>query len=256
MSVGQVAAVQGSATVIRGNAAAVVLQIADAIFKNDTLQTGADSSLGVTFDDETTFNLSAGTRIVVNEFVYQDGGANNAATFNVAVGTAAFIASLVAKTGTMKITTADAAIGIRGTTGVVEMPTGGGATAPTVKLYPDADGHVGQIDVFDRQGNRLGALTEGASAFQLRTGPGGRLAAVPYRIPPQEAARDRGVLARLNAAHTIGRRMIEQRRQQRGLNRQRPNNQRPGRPNFRGPPNGRPRGFGQPRRGPRNNQQR
>jgi len=251
-SVGQVATVQGSATLIRGSAAAVALQVADAIFKNDTLQTGADSALGVTFDDETTFSLSADTRIVINEFVYQDGGSGNAATFNVAVGTAAFVASLVAKTGDMKITTADAAIGIRGTTGVVEVPAAGGAAAPTVKLYPDADGHVGQIDVFDRQGNRLGALTQGASAFQLRAGPGGRMTAVPYRIPPQEAARDRGVLQRLNASHTLGRRMIEQRRQQRrpnrpqrGPNRQRPN-QRPGRQNFRGPPDGRQRGFGQP----------
>lgn len=251
-SVGQVSTVQGSVTVTRGNAAAVALQVADTIFKNDALQTGADSSLGVTFDDETTFSLSADTRIVVNEFVYQDGGNGNAATFNVAVGTAAFVASLVAKTGDMKITTADAAIGIRGTTGVVEVPAAGGAATPIVKLYPDADGHVGQIDLFDRQGNRLGALTQGASAFQLRPGPGGRLAAVPYRIPPQEAARDRGVLQRLDAVHTLGRRMIEQRRQ-RGLNRQRPNGQRPngqrpGRQNFRGPPNGRPRG--QPRRGP------
>ncbi len=251
-SVGQVSAVQGSATVTRGNAAAVAVQVADAIFKNDTLQTGANSSLGVTFDDETTFSLSADTRIVVNEFVYQDGGTGNAATFNVAIGTAAFVASLVAKTGDMKITTADAAIGIRGTTGVIDVPAGGGAVAPTVKLYPDADGHVGQIDVFDRQGNRLGALTQGASALQLRPGAGGRLTAVPYRIPQEEAARDRGVLQRLNAVHTLGRRMIEQRRQLRGLNRQRPNNQRQsGGQNFRGPPSGRPRG--QPRRTPRDN---
>ncbi|MFZ3308867.1 MAG: FecR domain-containing protein [Xanthobacteraceae bacterium] len=256
-SVGQVSTMQGSASVTRGNAAATALNVADPVFKNDTLATGADSALGITFDDETTFSLSADTRIVVNEFVYQQNGTGNAATFNVAVGTAAFVASLVAKTGDMKITTPDAAIGIRGTTGVVEVPATGGAAAPTVKLYPDTDGHVGQIDVFDLQGNRLGALTQGASAFQLRAGPGGRMSAVPYRIPPQEAARDRGRLQRLNMAHTLGRRMIEQRRQLRGPNRQRPNNQRPGRQNFRGPPNGRPRGHCQPRRGgPRDNRNR
>jgi hypothetical protein len=254
-SVGQVSAVQGSASVVRGNAAAVALRLADAIFKNDTLQTSDDSSLGITFDDETTFSLSAATRIVVNEFVYHDGDSGNAATFNVAIGTAAFVASLVAKTGDMKITTPEAAIGIRGTTGVVEVPATGGAAVPAVKLYPDADGHVGQIDVFDRQGNRLGALTQGASAFQLRRGAGGRLTATPYRIPPQEAARDRGVLQRLNATHAQGRQMIQQRRQQRGFNRQGPNNQRPGQ-NFRGPQGGRPRGFNPPRRAPRNEKNR
>jgi len=250
-SVGQVATLQGSATVTRGNAAATALQVADPIFKNDTLATGADSSLGVTFDDETTFSLSADTRIVVNEFVYQQGGAGNAASFNVAIGTAAFVASLVAKTGDMTVTTPDAAIGIRGTTGVVEVPAAGGTAAPTVKLYPDADGHVGQIDVFDRQGNRLGALTHGASAFAIRPGAGGRMTAVPYLIPPQEAARDRGMLQRLNVTHNIGRQMLNQRRQLRSPNRPRPNNQRPpgGQRNFRGPPNGRPR---EPRNGNRN----
>ena len=76
-SVGQVATLQGDATVTRGNAAATALQVADPIFKNDTLATGANSALGVTFDDDTTFSLSADTRIVVNEFVYQQGGGGN-----------------------------------------------------------------------------------------------------------------------------------------------------------------------------------
>jgi hypothetical protein len=258
-SVGQVATLQGNATVTRGNAAATALRVADPIFKNDTLATGADSALGVTFDDQTTFSLSADTRIVVNDFVYQEGGSGNAASFGVAAGTAAFVASLVAQTGDMKISTPYATLGVRGTTGVVDVPAAGAAAAPTIKLYPDADGHVGQIEVFDRQGTRLGALTQGASGFSLRAGAGGRMTAVPYRIPPQEAARDRGVLQRLNVTHNIGRQMLNQRRQLRSPNRLRPNNQRPpgGERNFRGPQNGRPGrpgGLGPPRsRGPRNN---
>jgi FecR protein len=248
-SVGQVATVQGSATVTRPNAAATALKVSDPIFKNDTLETGASSALGVTFDDETTFSLSADTRIVVNEFIYQDGGSGNAASFNVATGTAAFVASLVGKTGTMTITTPEAAIGIRGTTGVVEVPAAGATTAPTVKLYPDADGHVGQIELFERQGNRLGALTQGASAFTIRRGAGGRLIAQPYRIPPQEAARDRGVLQRLNVTHNVGRQMLNQRRQLRGPNRQGPNNQR----RQGGPQNFRPGGKQNPHpAGPQN----
>jgi hypothetical protein len=158
-SVGQVTTLTGVATVTRANAAAVALLVADPIFKNDTLDTGVNSTLGITFDDETTFSLSADTRIVVNAFVYQEGGAGNAASFNVATGTAAFVASLVAKTGDMTISTPEATLGIRGTTGVVDVPAAGGAAAPTIKLYPDADGHVGSIEVFDRQGARPGATT-------------------------------------------------------------------------------------------------
>ncbi len=261
--IGQIATLQGSATLTHGSAAPAALKIADAIFKSDTLQTAVDSSLGVTFDDQTTFSLSANTRIVVDDFVYQEGGHANTATIEVAVGTAAFVASLVAKTGDMKITTPNAAIGIRGTTGVVDVPAAGAAgVAPTVKLYPDADGHVGQIDVFDRQGTRLGTLTRGASAFALRPGAGGRLAAVPYQIPPQEAVRDHGVLQRLNVSHNIGRQMVIQRHQQlRTPNAPRPNGRPPGGPqNLRRGPGGqqpfnRPPGApGQPRpRLPKNN---
>jgi hypothetical protein len=205
------------------------------IYVKDTLQTDVNSSLGISFDDETTFSLSANTRIVIDAFVYQQGGSGNNALFNVATGTAAFVASLVAKTGNMKVATPAATLGIRGTTGIVEVPAAGAAAAaaPTVKLYPDADGHVGRIELFDRQGGRLGALTQGASAFALRAGAGGRIAAVPYQIPPQEAARDRGALQRLNNSHNIGRQMIIQRQRLRGPGlrgpgRQGPNNQRPG----------------------------
>jgi len=198
-----------------------------------------NSSLGITFDDETTFSLTANTRIVIDSFVYQQGGHGNLASFNVATCTASFIASLVAKTGEMKITTPDATLGIRGTTGITEVPTAGGGAAPTVKLFPDADGHVGRIEVFNRQGASLGALTQGASAFALRPGPGGRIAAVPYQIPAAEAARDRGALQRLSLTHTIGRQMLIQRQRLRGPGRQGPNNQRP---NNQRPNNQRPRG--------------
>ena len=228
--VGQVATLQGIATVTRGNAAPSTLKLSDAIYKKDVLQTGANASLGVTFDDETTLSLTANARIVVNEFVYEEGGKGNTAVFNIAHGTVAFVASLVAKTGDMTISAPTATLGIRGTTGVVDVPdsTAAGAGEAKIKLYPDADGRVGQIDVFNRQGGRLGALTQGSSAFVIRPGPNGQFAAIPFRIPPQEVARDRGVVQRLFASHNIGRQMaIQRRRQLRGPNRQRPNNLRP-----------------------------
>jgi hypothetical protein len=239
--VGQVATLQGIATVMRGNAAASRLKVSDGIYKKDALQTGANSSLGVTFDDETTLSLTANAGIVVNDFVYEEGGKGNSAAFNIARGTVAFVASLVAKNGDMTISTPTATLGIRGTTGVVDVPdnTAAGAGEAKIKLYPDADGRVGQIDVFNRQGGRLGTLTQGSNAFAIRPGPGGRFAAIPFQISPQEAARDRGVVQRLFASHNIGRQMAIQRRQLRGPGRQRPNNLRqPGGPqqkNNRGP---------------------
>jgi FecR-like protein len=230
-SVGQVASLAGTATVKRGDAAAVVLKVTDHIFVNDTLRTAVDSSLGVTFDDETTFSLSSNTMIVVDKFLYEPDGKDNAASIHVGVGTAAFVASFVAKTGDLTITMDAASIGIRGTTGVIEVPEAGATptVAPTVKLYPDADGHVGRIEVSDYNGARLGTLTAGASALSLRSAGGGRFTAVQFQISAAEIARDRGVLQRLTTSHEIGRLMATQRRQLRGPNGLGPNNNRGGR---------------------------
>ena len=221
--VGEVATLQGSATVTRGAAAPTALKVSEAIFKNDALETGDNSSLGITFDDETTFSLSANAHIAVDEFVYQEGGKGNSAVFNIARGTVAFVASKVAKTGKMTIATPTANLGIRGTIGVVDVPADPAAGEATIKLYPDADGHVGRIQVFNRQGELLGALTRGASAFALRPGLGGRLIAAPFRILPQIAARDRGMVRQLLTVHNIGRRLLIQRRQLRIPNLRLPN---------------------------------
>jgi hypothetical protein len=88
-SVGQVASVNGSATVTWGNAGRASFKVADEIYLKDVVQTDLSSSLGITFDDQTTFSLSANTRIVIDAFVYKEGGAGNNALFNVATGTVA-----------------------------------------------------------------------------------------------------------------------------------------------------------------------
>jgi hypothetical protein len=63
--IGNVATLTGSATVTRNNAS-TPLNLQDDIFQNDVLQTSANSTLGVTFNDATTFNLTANARIAVD----------------------------------------------------------------------------------------------------------------------------------------------------------------------------------------------
>ncbi len=227
---GNVATLQGTATVTR-NGMTGPLKLQDDIFKGDVLQTGKNSTLGVTFTDDTTLNLSASSRVVVDNFIYQDGGKDNAALINVTRGTMAFVAAAVAKTGDMKIETPTATLGIRGTTGVVEVPEG--VTASTanannvgVKLYPDADGRVGRIDVRGRDGAPLGMLTQGASGFTVRgamvPGFGMRMSAMPMVMSPQMVARDRSFTQRVFAMQGIGRRVVMQQRNFRLQNPNRP----------------------------------
>jgi len=257
--VGSVATLQGSASVTRNNATSA-LALRDPVYKTDVLQTNVDGTLGITFDDETTFTLKPNTRLAVDEFVYQEGGTSNAAIFNVVRGTAAFVAAEVAHTGNMRIDTPTSSLGIRGTTGLVEVPEGGAAGGQvSIKLYPDADGRVGRIEVFGRDGAQLGILSRGVTGFAVRPGAGGRFTAAPLQISREEAERDRSFVRQTFAARTVGRQINQQRptfQQQRNqlrpnqLNQQRPGQapgreQRPGlqqqqRPELRIVPGGQP----------------
>ncbi len=218
--IGNVATLTGSATVTR-NQTATPLHLQDDIFQGDLLQTQANSTLGVTFNDATTFNLTANATITVDNYVYEDGGKQNGALFDVAKGTVAFVAAAVAHTGDMRISTPSATLGIRGTTGLIEVPQGASAANPNnvaIKLYPDADGRVGRIEVNGRDGSRLGFLTQGSSGFTIRPGAMGRLAAVPLVISPQQALRDQGIVRQVHAAQSVGRQIVTQRRIQRQQN--------------------------------------
>ena len=225
--IGNVVTLTGSATVTR-NAAAIPLNLKDDIFLNDVVQTAPDSKLGITFNDATTFHLSASSSIAIDAYVFQDGGKDNAGLFNISRGTVAFVAAALAKTGDMKITTATATMGIRGTTGLVEVPDGVAAAANAryvaIKLYPDPDGRVGRIEVNDRAGTRLGALTLGASGFTIRPGgDGGRVIAAPLAISLQQVRRDQGLVRELHAAQRTGRRIVTQQRALRRANQLRNN---------------------------------
>jgi hypothetical protein len=219
--IGNVVTLTGIATVIR-NKDSLPLHLRDDIFLNDAVQTSSSSSVGITFNDATTFNLSANAKITIDNYIYEDGGKQNAGIFDIGKGTVAFVAAAVAKTGNMKIDTPTASLGIRGTTGLVEVPEGataGGANNVNIKLYPDADGHVGRIEVNDRTGARLGSLTQGASGFTIRPGTGGaRPTAVLLAISPQQAARDQGFVRQVYAAQNVGRRIVTEQRALRRAN--------------------------------------
>ena len=239
--IGNVATLTGTASVVR-NQATLALKLKDDIYLNDVVVTFKDSTLGITFNDETTFNLTANASIAIDNYVYEDGGKQNSALFDVTKGTVAFVASAVARNGDMKITTPTATLGIRGTTGLVEV-NGAGSGAHNIKLYPDPDGRVGHIDVSDRNGVRLGSLTQGSSGFTVRSGPGGRITAAPLSISPQQAARDQGIVRQVHAAQSVGRQVVSEAR---ALRRANPNRVNPNSPrNLRNAPRNTPAQPGQ-----------
>ena len=132
--IGKVLSASGSVTI--EHAAAVVLQanlpsdqlqakVGDFVYQGDVVQTGPDAKAEITFTDGTAFNLSGNARMELNEFVYNPNSHSNASLFTLSKGTFTFVAGNMAKTGDMKIDTAIATVGIRGTTPHIEVSEDG-----------------------------------------------------------------------------------------------------------------------------------
>jgi hypothetical protein len=93
----------------------------DAVFEGDIIKTGADSTANVAFADGTSFNISQNAQMELNEFVYSPRGKSNSTVYNLTKGAFTFIAGEVAHTGSMKVETPLATMGIRGTAPHVEI---------------------------------------------------------------------------------------------------------------------------------------
>ena len=117
--IGKVEKVVGSATIMR-NGVSVALNVGDAVYKSDVIETGPSSSVGIGFPDGSALNLVANTRMALSEYSFDPSSNSNNALFSLVDGTFAFVAGKVAHSGDMKISTPVATMGIRGTTGYGE----------------------------------------------------------------------------------------------------------------------------------------
>ena len=147
--IGKIEKVVGHAVITR-NGVAVALNVGDAIYKSDVIQTGNNSSVGISFPDGTALNLVANTRMALNEYSYEPNGASNSALFSLVEGTFAFVAGQVAHTGDgMKIATPVATMGIRGTAGWAghQMPL---VSSNFGNVYAFALAHDPGVDTFGR----------------------------------------------------------------------------------------------------------
>jgi hypothetical protein len=139
--IGKVAIVTGSVKIERTAAVALLASLppsggnvsaGDAVYIGDVIQTGPDGKAGITFADGTAFNLSSNARMVLDEFVYDPNGKSNASVVSLTKGTFTLVAGQVAKTGTMKVETPVATMGIRGTTPHVEIADDGSVSFATL----------------------------------------------------------------------------------------------------------------------------
>src|SRR5262244_28165 len=102
-AIGKIQTATGPVTVVDASGVVAQVKVGDRVYRHDTIETGADGAVGITFTDGTAFNLSNNTRMALNEFVYD--GSSNSALFTLSKGVFAFIAGKVAKAGGLRIDT-------------------------------------------------------------------------------------------------------------------------------------------------------
>ncbi|CCD91116.1 conserved hypothetical protein [Bradyrhizobium sp. ORS 375] len=151
--IGHVTKLQGTATVIR-NGVSILLHNGDNVEKGDIVQSGSNSTVGITFIDGTVFGLSSNARMVLNEMVYDPNGSNNSSLISLVAGTISFVAGETAKHGDMKVDTPVATMGIRGTAVLVEIdftvPGQGGLPDAKFQVLVEPDGRTGSYVLFDK----------------------------------------------------------------------------------------------------------
>jgi len=169
--IGQVETISGVVSARRADGTVVVLSTGTAVYQGDVIETGAGANVNIAFLDRTILTLSDSARMVLDRYAYSPGGSNNSSLFNLVQGTFVFVAGQIAPTGNMRIDTPVATMGIRGTSGVIEVAAQNGATNYT--LIPDPNGSVGNFDVFNKtSGQLLFSVSRANESLLVRTAAG------------------------------------------------------------------------------------
>lgn len=144
--IGAVKKLTGHAFVTRGTLKAE-LEVGDAIFKNDIILTGSESSIGIVFSDGSVFSLGEDARMTIDSLVYDSASGEGASEVTVSQGVFKFISGEIAANnpGDMVVDTPVATLGVRGTTGGGKVVGAGGDNQ--FYLEPNADGTIGSFDI-------------------------------------------------------------------------------------------------------------
>ena len=115
--IGQVETLTGGVVAIRSDGTRVDLEAGDSVYQGDTLESGADGSIGIVLADQTTFSMAENGSMVLDEMVYDPGNQEGSVSLSVLQGVFTFVSGEIAKTDpdAMTLDTPLATIGIRGT---------------------------------------------------------------------------------------------------------------------------------------------
>lgn len=124
-AIGRVKTLEGSAAILRGESRLAVA-VGSEVRQNDVLETAADSSLGITFRDETRMSIGPDTRIRLDRYAFQPEREEYSLIASITRGTLFYISGLIAKLSpeSAAVVTPGGTIGMRGTRFVVRVKPG------------------------------------------------------------------------------------------------------------------------------------
>ncbi len=119
---GFIKTIKGTAQIVR-QGQTLAPRIGDKFYVGDTLRTGANSSLGVSFKDETLLSMGPNTRVVIKDFAFSPAEGKLSLAARILRGTVVFLSGIISKLApdTVRLETPYANIGFRGTRVAVEV---------------------------------------------------------------------------------------------------------------------------------------
>jgi hypothetical protein len=119
--IAQVKTVSGQVTIERGSGQTSP-KAGDPLFEKDTIVTGADGSIGITFIDNTVMSAGPSSEISLEQFKFDSSNFNGSMLTELRKGTLSVVSGDIARSspGAMKVRTPAATLGVRGTRFVAE----------------------------------------------------------------------------------------------------------------------------------------
>jgi hypothetical protein len=119
--IAQVKTVSGQVKIDRGSGQTSP-KPGDPLFEKDTIVTGADGSIGITFIDNTVMSAGPSSEISLEQFKFDSSNFNGSMLTELRKGTLSVVSGDIARSspGAMKVRTPAATLGVRGTRFVAE----------------------------------------------------------------------------------------------------------------------------------------
>jgi len=120
--VAQVKTTAGQAEIVR-NGGHAPARIGDPLFEKDTIETGADGSIGITFIDNTVMSSGPNSEIMLEDYKFNSSDYKGSMLTDVKKGTVSMISGDIARSTpeAMKVRTPTAILGVRGTRFVIRV---------------------------------------------------------------------------------------------------------------------------------------